>query len=205
MEPMSRNQLQFEIYQELGECYTHTGDIQSALEHFLTAQKLDPASERPFVGLGVAVLQRQEFEKAQVYFQKALGLNAGSCKALTGLALALSSTGRHEEGFKKYQEALDIQPDNLTALMGALQAAYELQQLDVAVHYLRRYLDLYPGNVKILYCLAGTYFKQRRYSDAHDTLEQLFIFEPEHADGRELARSIERQQQDGVHGQCQNF
>jgi tetratricopeptide (TPR) repeat protein len=86
---------------------------------------------------------------------------------------------------------MDIDPGNLTALMGLFQGAYKFERLDIAEHYLQKYLELYPGNIKILYCLAGTYFKQNKISDSRKVLEKIFIFDPDNPDANELLNKIE--------------
>jgi len=204
MEPIQEGNLKFEIYQELGECYTHTGDIKKAVEHFTEAAGIDPTSERPLVGLGIAVLQEHRYSEAHSYFNKALDLNRNSDKALCGIGMALAGIGDSEEALGMFRKALDIDPGNITALMGLVQSTYSLELLGIAEKYLKGYLALYPGNVKILYCLAGTCFKQRKYDECRKLLETIFIFEPEHHDARELLLQIDNNQKGCSYGHCQN-
>ncbi len=200
---MSEN-VPFEIYQELGECYTQIGNIDEAIVHFETACRFEPQSERPFIGLGVAVMQKNNLDEAKYYFNKAIDKNPNNDKALTGLAMAITNSGDVPEGLKTYQKSMDINPTSLTTLMGLMKSAYALGELEVAVTYLNKYLDLYPGNMKILYCLAGTYFKQKRYHECRECLEKIFIFEPEHPDANDLMRALEEVHQECTYAECQN-
>mgnify|MGYP001768349161 CR=1 FL=1 len=122
----SVNDVQFDIYQQLGECYAHTGDLEKAKEHFAVARSLKPESELPLIGLGVAVLQTRDFENARRYFQEAIVKNPNSDKAIAGLALVLNGSGRTRESLEHYRAAMDIKPINLTALMGVVQTSYAL-------------------------------------------------------------------------------
>lgn len=193
--------LQFDIYQQLGECYTHTGDIDKAREHFDTARRLKPESELPLIGMAVAVMQQQNFSEAEHLFRKALSLNPHSDKALAGLGLVFQNSGRISESLDAFQGAIESNPTNLTALLGVVQAAYSVDRLDTAIHCMNRYLEHYPANTKILYCLAGTYFKQGDFESCREALERLFIFDPEHPEARELLNMLE-QAQGSQYAQC---
>ncbi len=197
-------ELKFEIYQELGECYTHSGDFQKAFMHFEEAISFNSGSERPFVGLGVAEMQLNNTDGAKKYFEKAVSINPNSDSALTGLAMVLGNNGGADESLDKYSEALEINPLNMTALLGLIKGAYSLDRLPLAEKYLKKYLSHHPGNSKILFCLAGTLFKQGNTGGAKQVLNDLFIFEPQHADALELAKQIDKKMQDSQYGKCQN-
>ena len=205
MENTDKNNLKFEIYQELGECYTQTGDLEKAIKHYEEAQKIDPQHDRPFVGLGIAVMQKNDYERAKGYFYRALELNPNSDKAMTGLAMILCSTERSQEGFEMYQQALNLDPADLTALSGLIRCAYAFDRLDIAEHYLNDYLEIYPGNIKILFCLAGTYFKRNKIKKAKDIIEKIFIFDPDHREARELFEKIEGSEHAGTYEKCENL
>lgn len=188
------NRIQFEIYQELGECYAHVGRRDEAVEHFEKASILNPQSERPFIGLGVMTLQGGDSLKAQEYFLKAVGLNPNSDNALTGLGMALSTNGSQAEGLARFQEALDLNPENMPALMGLLQSAHILDQLPIAERYLRKYLELHVADLKVLYCLAGVCFKLGKYKEAREAAGRILIFEPENRDALSLMEKIEEEE-----------
>ncbi len=204
MEYTGSENLKFEVYQELGECYTHTGDIEKAFEHFEEARLIDPESERPFVGMGVAEMQKNELNSAQDHFSRAIEMNPNCDKAFAGLAMAKTSIGSNDEAFDLYQQALDIDPSNKAALLGLIQCAYSFQKYDVAVNYLNNYLEHYPGNIKILYCLAGTYYKQNELAKSKEVLERIFIFEPLHAEASELNDLIIKEHEKNLYSICEN-
>jgi len=204
MKNTSKDNILFEIYQELGECYTHTQNLGKAMEHFNLAMQIDNSSERPYIGIGVALLQQNKSAEAKKHFEEALARNPNSDTAVAGLAMALSGNGQTIEGFQKYQEALDINPENMSALMGVITGAYSFERFDVAVSYLQNYLALYPGNIKILYCLAGTYVKLNRLDDASEVLKKIFIFEPNHAASHELLKKVDMLQHEDPYRKCQN-
>jgi len=186
------SQLKFEIYQELGECYTQVGDTEKAVNHFDEALKFNPQSERPHLGLGVIALQEEDFVNAEKHFLRALEINPTNDNALSGLGMVLSNNGGQEQGFARFQEALDVNPENMPALMGLLKSAYALNKLPIAETYLKKYLELHVADLKVLYCLAGVCFKLEKYKEAKDALEKILIFEPENQDAISMMREIKK-------------
>ena len=112
--------------------------------------------------------------------------------------------GDNSEALINYQYALDIDPSNKPALMGLMQCAYSFQNYDVVVEYLNKYLGHYPGNVKILYCLAGTYFKQDKFIEAKEIIERIFIFEPNHVDASNLNELVNKKIENNLYSECEN-
>ncbi len=193
-EKLKDKDLKFEIYQELGECYTQVGRVAEAIAHFEQAAQLNPGSDRPYVGLGVAALQDSDCGRAQAAFERALSINPQSDRALCGLGMILSASGNGSlpTALARFREALEVNPENLTALSGLLQAASSSGRPEVSETYLRRYLELHVADLKILYCLAGVCFQQGKYAEAEDALERILVFEPDNAAALELKAELER-------------
>jgi tetratricopeptide (TPR) repeat protein len=186
----TERQIQFEIYQELGECYAHIGKQQEAIRYFNQALNSEPQSEKPHIGLGVVALQGADLARAKEYFLQAVRLNPRSDKALSGLGMALSTNGSREEGMRKFREALDLNPENVTALMGLLESASILNQLAIIEIYLRKYLELHTADLRVLYCLAGVWYKLGRYREAQEAVDKILVFEPENQDVLFLQKQI---------------
>jgi len=204
MNQSNNEQLAFEIYQEFVECYTQINDISKAIEHFDHASQILPESERPFIGLGVAVLQQNRVDEAKRYFKKAVTLNSNSDKAAAGFAMALFNNGEINEALIRYRVAMDINPTNMTALLGLVQCAYTLNMLDTAVEYLHKYLEHYPANANILYCLAGTYYKQLKIRECREIIDRILLFKPQHEEALALLQKLEEGPENGTYEQCQN-
>jgi tetratricopeptide (TPR) repeat protein len=204
MDYTGNENLKFEVYQELGECYTHTGDFDKAFKYFEEAKIIDTMSERPFVGIGVAEMQKSEINNAKLNFIKASEMNLNCDKAFAGLAMTYTTIGDNNEALINYKHALDIDPSNKAALMGLMQCAYSFQKYDVVVEYLNKYLDHYPGNLQILYCLAGTYFKQDKFIESKEVIERIFIFEPNHIEASKLNELVNKEIENNLYSECEN-
>jgi len=89
--------------------------------------------------------------------------------------------------------------------MGLMQCAYSFQNYDVVVEYLNKYLEHYPGNLKILYCLAGTYFKQDKFIEAKEIIERIFMFEPDHIEASNLNELVKKELENNSYSGCENL
>jgi Flp pilus assembly protein TadD len=74
----------YEVLRELGDCYTSVGNYSQAQSCYEKAASLGPDEPGPYVGLGVAALQCDKLDDAEIAFR---GLLVDpSAKAYTGLA-----------------------------------------------------------------------------------------------------------------------
>jgi tetratricopeptide (TPR) repeat protein len=118
--------------------------------------------------------------------------------------MTYTTIGDNNEALINYKHALDIDPSNKAALMGLMQCAYSFQNYDVVAEYLSKYLNHYPGNVKILYCLAGTYFKQDKFIEAKEIIERIFMFEPNHIEASRLNELVNKEIGNNSYSECEN-
>ncbi|MDD3579546.1 MAG: tetratricopeptide repeat protein [Desulfobacca sp.] len=178
--------LRFEIYQELGECYTAVGQLDRASQYLNQARQEGLQDPRPLVGLGVIALKENQPHEARNYFEAALALKPEDDQALYGLGQAAQSIGQLPEARQWFQAAWERNPDNLEALKGILATGEEPESLELAAGALRSHLDRRPADLKMLQSLADIYVRQGKVEDAVDLLERILIFEPDNIEAREL-------------------
>jgi len=83
----------YEVLREMGDCYTSVGDYSQAQRCYEKAASLGPDEPGPYVGLGVAALQKEELDEAEIAFRVACRLDANCAKAYAGAAATGSSAG----------------------------------------------------------------------------------------------------------------
>jgi len=74
----------YEVLREMGDCYTSVGDYSQAQRCYEKAASLGPDEPGPYVGLGVAALQKEELDEAEIAFRVACRLDANCAKAYAG-------------------------------------------------------------------------------------------------------------------------
>ncbi len=87
-------------------------------------------------------------------------------------------------------KALDADTENITALNQLIKAAYELQEFNNAIGCTRNYLMYHPGDLDILFALAGILYKSGEFEEAQDSLERLMSLSPEYEGAKELLSKI---------------
>jgi Flp pilus assembly protein TadD len=77
----------YEMLRELGDCHTSVGNYNEAQQCYEKAASLGPDEPGPYVGLGVAALQNDKLDDAEIAFRVACRLDPGCAKAYAGLAM----------------------------------------------------------------------------------------------------------------------
>jgi Flp pilus assembly protein TadD len=181
----------YEVLRELGDCYTSVGNYPQAQRCYERAASLGPDEPGPYVGLGVAALQRSELDNAEIAFRVACRLDPECAKAYTGMAMVAQQRRELQPAFDLYMKSLELDTDNITALLGLFQVSCEMGSFARVIHYLEVYLEMHPGDTSVMFALAALYLKDGRPEQAKDMLVGLLALEPANRDGAGLLEEVE--------------
>jgi len=181
----------YEVLRELGDCYTSVGNYRQAQSCYEKAASLGPDEPGPYVGLGVAALQCDKLDDAEIAFRVACRLDPKCAKAYTGLAMVTQQRRDFPQAFDLYMKALQLDTDNITALLGLFQVSCEMGSFAKVTHYLAVYLEMHPGDTAVMFALAALYLKDGRPAPAQAMLRNLLALEPGHADAAKLLEEVE--------------
>jgi tetratricopeptide (TPR) repeat protein len=106
----------FEVYKNVGNILTRSGDYDGAEEYFHKAYTLSPDSDVLLVNLGTLFVQRQDFASSLERFRLAVEKNPLNDKAWVGLALSHQQMGDFNLSIANIEKALDLNPFNRTAV-----------------------------------------------------------------------------------------
>ncbi len=182
----------YEVLREMGDCYTSVGDYSQAQRCYEKAASLGPDEPGPYVGLGVAALQKEELDEAEIAFRVACRLDANCAKAYAGLAMVAQQRQDHPQAFDLYMKSLELDTDNISALLGLFQVSCEMGSFAKVIYYLEVYLQMHPGDTSVLFALAALYLKDGRPQQAKSTLLNLLALEPTNHDAANLLEEVER-------------
>ncbi|HMO16823.1 MAG TPA: tetratricopeptide repeat protein [Oligoflexia bacterium] len=168
------------------------GLIEEARSLFNKAFDLDPSLPRAIRSLGAVLIHQGKTEEADPYFSRALSQDPGDVRSLLGKGAVLWARGEKEKAFSLYLQASDLDPGDSSVVLYLVNAAYELEKLSQLETCLRKYLREKPDNTSIQYCLAGCYFKQKKYSSAMGIVERLLAISSDNSDAMELKEEIEK-------------
>ena len=181
----------YEVLRELGDCYTSVGNYSQAQRCYEKAASLGPDEPGPYVGLGVAALQKDRLEDAEIAFRVACRLDPDCAKAYAGLAMVAQQKKAYKQAFELYMKSLELDADNITALLGLFQTSCEMGSFARVTHYLELYLGLHPGDTSVMFALAALYMKDGRLDQARTALLDLLSLEPCNRDAANLLEELE--------------
>jgi len=181
----------YEVLREMGDCYTSVGDYSQAQRCYEKAASLGPDEPGPYVGLGVAALQKEELDEAEIAFRVACRLDANCARGYAGLAMVAQQRQDYPQAFDLYMKSLELDTDNISALLGLFQVSCEMGSFAKVIYYLEVYLQMHPGDSSVLFALAALYLKDGRPQQAKSTLLNLLALEPTNHDAANLLEEVE--------------
>ncbi len=181
----------YEVLRELGDCYTSVGDYSQAQSCYEKAASLGPDEPGPYIGLGVAALQCDKLDDAEIAFRVACRLDPQCAKAYTGLAMVTQQRRDFPQAFDLYMKALELDTDNITALLGLFQVSCEMGSFAKVTRYLEIYLEMHPGDTSVMFAVAALYLKDGRPEASGTMLRSLLALVPDHGDAAKLLEEVE--------------
>jgi tetratricopeptide (TPR) repeat protein len=178
----------YEVLRELGDCYTSVGNYSQANRCYEKAALLGPDEPGPYVGLGVAAIQRGSLEDAEIAFRVACRLDPKCANAYAGLAMVAQQRRDFSRACDLYVESLELSNDNVTTLLGLFQVSCETGSFKKVIHYLETYLQLHPGEIPVMFALAVLYMKDGRSEQSKSTLLNLLALDPDNVNAANLLR-----------------
>jgi tetratricopeptide (TPR) repeat protein len=181
----------YEALREMGDCYTSVGQYRQAQQCYEKAATLGPDEPGPYIGLGVAALQMDKLEDAEIAFRVAYRLDPKCAKACAGLAMVAQQRRDLSQAFDFYMKSLELDADNILALLGLFQVSCDMGSFAKVIYYLEVYLEMHPGDSSVMYALAALYLRDGHPDSARAILLKLLTLEPGHRDAANLLEEVE--------------
>jgi tetratricopeptide (TPR) repeat protein len=181
----------YEVLREMGDCYTSIGRYSQAQRCYEKAASLGPDEPGPYIGLGVAALQTDKLDEAEIAFRVAYRLDPKCAKACAGLAMVAQQRRDLSQAFDFYMKALELDTDNIMTLLGLFQVSCEMGTFAKVIYYLEVYLQIHPGDTSVMFALAALYLKDGRSGPSKAMLLSLLALEPAHRDAANLLEEVE--------------
>jgi tetratricopeptide (TPR) repeat protein len=181
----------YEALRELGDCYTSVGRYGQAQRCYEEAASVGPDEPGPYIGLGVAALQTDQLEDAEIAFRVAYRLDPACAKACAGLAMVAQQRRDLTRAFDFYMKSLELDTDNIMVLLGLFQVSCEMGSFGKIISYLEIYLQMHPGDTAVMFALAALYLKDGRLGPSQTILRRLLTLEPANRDAANLLEEVE--------------
>ncbi|HTY21341.1 MAG TPA: glycosyltransferase [Geobacteraceae bacterium] len=186
----ARNKGDTSVLVHAGDCLAKLGKVTEAEVSYLDALTVRGDDALANTGIGVLRLLAGEFSDAALAFGKALQADPASSKALCGMGMARNGQGRNNTAYGYFVKALKIDPENITALNELFRSAFASGKFTDATACARTYLMHHPGDLDILFSLAGVLYKTGAYDEACEVMERLMALSPGYQGAKELLEII---------------
>jgi tetratricopeptide (TPR) repeat protein len=182
---------QYEALRELGDCYTSVGRYSQAQHCYEKAASIGPDEPGPYIGLGVAALQTDQLDDAEIAFRVAYRLDPQCAKACAGLAMVAQQRRDFSRAFDFYMKSLELDTDSIVALLGLFQVSCEMGSFAKVIYYLEVYLQMHPHDTSVMFALAALYLKDGRPGPSQAMLLSVLALEPANRDAANLLEEVE--------------
>ncbi len=182
---------EFESWQTLGNCFARLSKTPEAEQAFNTAMKLNPDSERPFLGLGAIAMLEENWLAAQYSFMIALAKNPDSLKGEFGVGMSLASRRRHAEAVQRFRKVVENEPDNAEALFYLYRSTMEGGIPEISIPYLESYLERYPSDATFQFHLCGAYWKSGQLIRAVESCQTVMNLDPRNESAKSVMQHLE--------------
>jgi Tfp pilus assembly protein PilF len=133
-------------HNNLGLVLASRGDIESAMDQYREALKINPRYARAHNSIGLALCLRGQSDAAIAHYQTAVEIDPGLAEFQNNLGIALAGRGRIGEAISCFRKALEINPGdpNIHNNLGLALASYG-ETGEATAHFLKA-LEINPDH-----------------------------------------------------------
>jgi tetratricopeptide (TPR) repeat protein len=179
-----------EAHVALGDFESSLGNIDTALEHYAFALKMDPAYSFSRLNYADALRRSGDESGAESLLREGLDLNEHDADLTHSLGLLLVRTDRSAAGLVELQKAAALAPNNSRYAYVLAIALNSLGQADAAIATLREARVQFPGDFDIAWSLATLLRDSGNLAGARKVAEDLAAQRPDDANVRKLLESL---------------
>jgi len=154
------------FFNNLGNSYTDTGNIETALLVLQRAVQINPTLAESRANLGNVYLQKGQIEDAIFEYQIALQINPNDAKTHNNLGNAYFRQERLQDAVYQYSQSLDLDPNYVDAYQNIAIAYSKQEKFGLAIVQLKQAMDLEPKNPSLYSHLGEVYYLMGDYGAA---------------------------------------
>jgi tetratricopeptide (TPR) repeat protein len=176
--PSSSSELA-QIYHEAGNLFRTQPQLETAIECYQRALRIQPTAET-YNNLGGLYFAQQQLEEAKECCQQALRLQPEVAESYHNLGVIFQQQNQLEAAVEVYQQAVRLKPD-YAAYYNLGVVFQEQKQLETAIEYYQKALHLQPNYADAYNNLGNCFFEQKQLDAAITCYQQLLSINPHDA------------------------
>jgi tetratricopeptide (TPR) repeat protein len=166
------------LHHRLGALMMENGQPDTAAEHFIIAQKLNPFEPLLYIDSGEAAQKCGRMNDAIADFRKALELEPGYAMAHFKLGVAFATRGEFAQAITHYRKSLEIDPQNALGRYDLGVALYSSKKIDEAVVQFQKALEIDPTFAMARYYLGVVNDKRGLIDEAISQYREALEIDP---------------------------
>ncbi|NIO11614.1 MAG: tetratricopeptide repeat protein [Deltaproteobacteria bacterium] len=177
----------------LGNILAAKGDLESAIQYYLNAARIDPDSTDNINNLGNVYLKQGKIEQAQEQYQLAVTINPRDDFAYYNLARIFADKGERPEAIKNFERVLELKPSDGEAHYELGILLGETNDWERAIEHLRKALTFGPiqNPAKAHFLLATAHAIAGQFDEAINHYKQALRLRPDFAEAHAgIARAL---------------
>ena len=180
-----------ELQATVGNAYLMQNDPDAAQRVFDAALSWVPGYAPALLGQARIKASRGDMGGALALLDSVLENNPGVYEAGQLRGDILASEGRTEEAVEIYRGVLEQKPNYLPAHTSLIARQIAAGQLDEAARQFEDMRRIAPGNPQTAYVRAELLYRQKRFLEAREAVQQLLRVVPDSVPGQQLAGAVE--------------
>ncbi|MEQ9454076.1 MAG: tetratricopeptide repeat-containing glycosyltransferase family protein [Phycisphaeraceae bacterium] len=165
----------------LGHIAAHRRENQLALNLWETATRAAPAIPQPWVSLGGAHFELQQFDRAISCFREALRRDESLTAVRMQLGIALQHAGQHQQAIDELRAILTHDPSNPEGPVALATSLHELGRTKQAIEALEQSAAQHPNHLKTLSNLGVLHEKIDQFEHAITWYDKALALNPDDA------------------------
>lgn len=137
-----------------------------------------PEKSRPYMNMGIAYVERGEWETAVAYLDEAIARYGRNHAAYSNRGMAYFAMGRPELAIRDFDRALEIKPDYQEALINRGNYYSYVQDYEKAIADYDQVIARNPAAVEAIHNRANKYFKLKQYAKALEDYDRAIALRP---------------------------
>ncbi len=170
-----------------------TDQSTEAEKYIEKALLIDPHCIDALLARAAFYMMNNDLEKSASDFEKVLSYDAKNRVSLVGLGIIKQFSYDFKTAEKYFSLVLEDNEEDLDAINGLVKCAWHTKSFSIAENALKAYLECHPAKLDILFTLSGIYFEQKKFAQALEQLEKIFLFDEDFSGAKELYKRIKNQ------------
>lgn len=170
------------FFNNLGNSYSQTGNVESALLALERAVQINPSLAEARTNLGNIYLKKGRINDAVYEYRLALKINPSDAVTHNNLGNAYTEKKWLRDAISEYEIAIYLDPNFTDAYTNLANAYCRKELFNQAVFYLEEAIDLEPENFALYNRLGDIYHRMDNYSAAIRRYKKALKLNPESAD-----------------------